>query len=160
MSAAAPAVALERRKPPAAVRRKRLLISVADHSLLIAVSIMFLAPFVFIVLTSLMTNDQALSPRLWPSPFRWANYTDVFHTAAIWRYGLNTTIYAVLATVGVLVSSIPVAYALSRLRWRGRDVMFILVLVAMMLLVVALAVTLLILRSSRLWVFYQGAGRR
>jgi multiple sugar transport system permease protein len=39
----------------------------------------------------------------------------------------------VLATVGVLVSSIPVAYALSRLRWRGRDVMFILVLVAMML---------------------------
>jgi multiple sugar transport system permease protein len=130
MSAAAPAVALERRKPPAAVRRRRLLISVADHSLLIAVSIMFLAPFVFIVLTSLMTNDQALSPRLWPSPFRWANYTDVFHTAPIWRYGLNTTIYAVLATVGVLVSSIPVAYALSRLRWRGRDVMFILVLVA------------------------------
>ena len=133
MSAAATAVALERRKPPAAVRRKRLLISVADHSLLIAVSIMFLAPFVFIVLTSLMTNDQALSPRLWPSPFRWANYTDVFHTAPIWHYGLNTTIYAVLATVGVLVSSIPVAYALSRLRWRGRDVMFILVLVAMML---------------------------
>ena len=122
MSAAAPAVALERRKPPAAVRRKRLLISVADHSLLIAVSIMFLAPFVFIVLTSLMTNDQALSPRLWPSPFRWANYTDVFHTAPIWRYGLNTTIYAVLATFGVLVSSIPVAYALSRLRWKGRDV--------------------------------------
>ena len=39
MSATAPAVALERRKPPAAVRRKRLLISVADHSLLIAVSI-------------------------------------------------------------------------------------------------------------------------
>jgi multiple sugar transport system permease protein len=133
MSAAAPAVALERRKPPAAVRRKRLLISIADHSLLIAVSIMFLAPFVFIVLTSLMTNEQALSSRLWPSPFRWANFTDVFHTAPIWRYGLNTTIYAVLATVGVLVSSIPVAYALSRLRWRGRDVMFILVLVAMML---------------------------
>jgi len=134
MSTAAPAVAgIERRKPPSAVRRKRLLISVADHSLLIAVSIMFLAPFAFIVLTSLMTNEQALSPRLWPSPFRWANFTDVFHTAPIWRYALNTTIYAVLATLGVLVSSIPVAYALSRLRWKGRDVAFILVLVAMML---------------------------
>jgi multiple sugar transport system permease protein len=134
MSAAVPAVAqLERRKPPAAVRRKRLLIAVADHSLLIAVSIMFLAPFVFILLTSLMTNEQALSPQLWPSPFRWANFADVFHTAPIWRYGLNTMYYAVLATVGVLVSSIPVAYALSRLRWRGRDVAFILVLIAMML---------------------------
>jgi multiple sugar transport system permease protein len=101
--------------------------------LLIAASIMFLAPFVFILLTSLMTNEQALSPRLWPSPFRWANFADVFHTAPIWRYGLNTMYYAVLATVGVLVSSIPVAYALSRLRWRGRDVAFIFVLIAMML---------------------------
>ena len=135
MSAAAPAAegALERRKPPAAVRRRRFLIAVADHSLLIAASIMFLAPFVFIVLTSLMTNDQALSPRLWPDPFRWSNFTDVFHTAPIWRYALNTTLYAGLATIGVLVSSIPVAYALSRLRWKGRDVVFILVLIAMML---------------------------
>jgi multiple sugar transport system permease protein len=114
-------------------RRQRFLISVADHSLLIAASIMFLAPFVFIVMTSLMTDGQALSPRLWPSPFRWQNYPDVFHTAPIVRYALNTTMYAVLATIGVLVSSIPVAYALSRLRWRGRDVVFVLVLVAMML---------------------------
>ena len=133
MSAVAQPVALERRKPPAAVRRRRFLIAVADHSLLIAAAIMFLAPFVFIVLTSLMTNKQALSPKLWPEPFRWSNYTDVFRTAPIWRYALNTTYYAVLATVGVLVSSIPVAYALSRLRWKGRDVVFIAVLVAMML---------------------------
>ena len=134
MSAAASAVAgLERRKPPAAVRRRRFLIAVADHSLLIAASIMFLAPFVFILLTSLMTNEQALSPRLWPEPFRWGNFADVFHTAPIWRYAANTMIYAVLATIGVLISSIPVAYALSRLRWKGRDVVFILVLVAMML---------------------------
>jgi multiple sugar transport system permease protein len=133
MSSVAQPVALERRKPPAAVRRKRFLIAVADHALLIAAAIMFLAPFVFIVLTSLMTNNQALSPRLWPEPFRWSNYTDVFRTAPIWRYALNTTYYAILATVGVLVSSIPVAYALSRLRWKGRDVVFIAVLVAMML---------------------------
>jgi multiple sugar transport system permease protein len=133
MSAVAQPVALERRKPPAAVRRKRFLVAVADHSLLIAAAIMFLAPFVFIVLTSLMTNNQALSPKLWPEPFRWSNYTDVFRTAPIWRYALNTTYYAILATVGVLVSSIPVAYALSRLRWKGRDVVFIAVLVAMML---------------------------
>src|SRR5262249_3069002 len=53
--------------------------------------------------------------------------------APIWRYGLNTMLYASLATVGVLVSSIPVAYALSRLRWRGRDTVFILVLVALIL---------------------------
>ena len=94
---------------------------------------MFLAPFVFIALTSLMTNQQALSPRLWPEPFQWGNYVDVFRTAPLWRYGVNTMLYAGLATVGVLVSSIPVAYALSRLRWRGRDTVFVLVLVALIL---------------------------
>jgi multiple sugar transport system permease protein len=49
------------------------------------------------------------------------------------RYALNTAIYSVLATLGMLVSSVPVAYALALLRWRGRQVAFLLVLVAMML---------------------------
>jgi multiple sugar transport system permease protein len=80
-----------------------------------------------------MTDHQALSPKLWPEPFRWSNFVDVFRTAPIWRYALNTFFYAGLATIGVLVSSIPVAYALSRLRWWGRDVVFVVTLVALML---------------------------
>jgi multiple sugar transport system permease protein len=124
---------LVRRKPPTAVRRRRLLVAVANHSLLIAASAIFLLPFLFIVLTSLMTNVQALSPHLWPSPFHWRNFIDVFEKAPLWRYALNTALYAGLSTIGLLVSSIPVAYALSRLRWRGRDAAFVLVLVAMML---------------------------
>jgi multiple sugar transport system permease protein len=122
-----------RRKPPANVRRRRFLLVVADHSLLIAAAIMFLAPFIFITLTALMTNEQALSPKLWPEPFRWSNFVDVFRTAPIWRYALNTMLYAGLATIGVLVSSIPAAYAFSRLRWRGRDVAFVATLLVLML---------------------------
>ena len=94
---------------------------------------MFLLPFAFIVLTSLMTNEQALSSHLWPSPFRWENYVDVFREAPIWRWAINTFIYSVLATLGVLCTSIPVAYALSRLRWRGRNLAFATVLIALML---------------------------
>jgi multiple sugar transport system permease protein len=124
---------LARRKPPANVRRRRFLLVVADHSLLIAAAIMFLAPFIFITLTALMTNEQALSPKLWPEPFRWSNFVDVFRTAPIWRYALNTMLYAGLATIGVLVSSIPAAYAFSRLRWRGRDVAFVATLLVLML---------------------------
>lgn len=122
-----------RRKVPASVRRKRLLLAVANHSILIAAAIAFLAPVVFITLTALMTNGQALSPELWPRPFRWSNFLDVFRQAPLWRWTLNTLLYAGLATLGVLLSSIPVAYALSKLRWRGRDVVFLVVLVALML---------------------------
>jgi multiple sugar transport system permease protein len=132
-TAQAPAGEFVRRKPPPAVRRRRLLVAVADHSLLIAASIIFLAPFIFIVLTAFMTNAQALSPDLWPHPFRWSNFVDIFEKAPLWRYALNSLVYGGLATLFLLLSSIPVAYALSRLRWRGRDAAFLVVLIAMML---------------------------
>ena len=71
MSATRVDVRSERRKLPRAVRRQRFLISVAEHSLLIAAAIAFLAPVVFIALTALMTTNQALSPVLWPETFEW-----------------------------------------------------------------------------------------
>jgi multiple sugar transport system permease protein len=131
---AAPVAApLVRRRLPVEVRRKRFLLAVANHSLLIATAVIFIAPFIFIVLTSLMTSQQALSPKLWPDPFAWHNFADVFSKAPMWRYAFNTLLYAGLGTLGLLVSSIPVAYALARLRWRGANVVFLITLVAMML---------------------------
>jgi multiple sugar transport system permease protein len=122
-----------RREIPRSVRRKRFLVAVADHSLLIAAAIAFVFPILFMLLTSLMTSDQALSTKLWPEPFQWSNYSEVFDKAPMLRYGLNTLIYSGLATLFMLISSVPVAYALARLRWKGRDAVFLLVLVAMML---------------------------
>jgi len=122
-----------RREPPSSIKRRNLLIKIADHSLLIVLAFAFLAPVLFILLTSLMTTNQALSAKLWPSPFAWHNYVEVFSSAPIWRWALNSFMYASLATLGLLVSSIPVAYAFSRLRWRGRDWVFMVVLVALML---------------------------
>ncbi len=135
MTAAARPVAapLLRRRAPAALRRKRFLLAVAQHSLLIAVSIAFLAPFAFILLTSLMTTNQALSAHIWPHPFRLSNFVDIFTKAPLWRWTFNTLVYATLSTVGVIVSSVPVAYALARLRWRGRNLAFMVVLIALML---------------------------
>jgi multiple sugar transport system permease protein len=130
---AAAAPSFVRRRPPAEIRRRRFLLAVANHSVAIAAAICFLAPFAFITLTSLMTNDQALSPRLWPHPFAWHNFVEVFVKAPLWRWALNTLMYSTLATLGVLVSSIPVAYALARLRWRGRNVAFMVTLIALML---------------------------
>ena len=115
------------------MRRRRFLVAVADHSILIVLAIAFLAPLVFITLTALMTDGQALTPTLWPHPFQWSNFVEVFRQAPLWRWILNTMMYAGLATLGVLVSSIPVAYALSKIRWRGRDAVFLIVLVSLML---------------------------
>ena len=133
MSAVGITAPFVRRRLPASVRRKRFLLAVANHSFLIAAAIAFLAPFVFITLTALMTNEQALSSRLWPHPFAWHNFVDVFHTAPLGRWTFNTLEYSLLATLGLLLSSIPAAYALARIRFRGRNVLFMIVLIALML---------------------------
>jgi multiple sugar transport system permease protein len=133
MTAADVSVPFVRRRLPASVRRRRFLLAVANHSVLIAAAVAFIAPFFFITLTALMTNGQALSARLWPQPFAWHNFVDVFTTAPLWRWALNTLQYSVLATLGLVLSSVPVAYALARLQWRGRNVAFMIVLIALML---------------------------
>ena len=133
MTSAAADAAFVRRTPPRAVRRKRVLVRVADHSVLIALAVAFLAPFIFITFTALMTNDQALSAHIWPHPFRWSNFTDVFTKAPFMTWVGNTLEYSILATIGVVLSSVPVAYALARMRWWGRDAAFVVVLVALML---------------------------
>jgi multiple sugar transport system permease protein len=113
--------------------RRRLLTFIAEHAIAIAVALMFLAPFVFITLTAVMTNTQALTPDVWPNSWRFDNFVEVFRTAPMLRYLTNSLLYSVLATGFMLLSSIPAAYALARLRWRGRNLAFMAVLVMMML---------------------------
>ncbi len=121
-----------RAMPPALVRRRRLH-TAWSHTLMIAVAMLFVLPMVFVVLTSLMTDAQALSNDFWPKPFQFSNYSTVFHTIPVGLYTWNTVQIAVLGTIGVVVSSVPVAYALSRMRWKGRQVVFVLVLSTLML---------------------------
>jgi multiple sugar transport system permease protein len=114
-------------------KRRRRLGWVADHAVGIALALVFLAPFVFIVLQSFMTSQQALTGDLWPQSWHPENYLAVFTKAPMWLYLRNTLMYATLATALMLISSIPAAYALSRLQWRGRNVAFVVVLMMMML---------------------------
>jgi multiple sugar transport system permease protein len=130
---------------PDDVRRRRLLMAVARHSLLIAVAVIFMAPFFFIVMTALMTDQQAVTPSFWPRPFQWGNFPEVFTRVPMLTYAWNTAQVAVGSTIGILVSCIPVAYALSRMRWRGRQVAFVLVLSTLMLSVQVTIVPLYIL---------------
>jgi multiple sugar transport system permease protein len=117
----------------AGARRRSSLSAVANHTVAILLGVVFLMPLMFVVLTSLMTEHQALTRDLIPHPFQWSNYVEVFRVEPIWQYAWNTFVYAGLATVGVVVSSVPVAYALAVIKWRGQRLVFLLVIATMML---------------------------
>lgn len=72
--------------------------------------------------------------------FRWQNFPDAMNRgsrptvgASFWGYFRNSLIIAFFAIVGTLLSNAPVAYAFARLKFRGRELLFILVLATMML---------------------------
>jgi multiple sugar transport system permease protein len=146
------AIGVRRRPVPPGVRRKRLLLEIGNHALLVAASAVFLMPFVFVVLTSLMSDNQALTTSLWPRPFHWSNYAEVFRQSPLLRYTWNTWVIASLSTLGVVVSCVPVAYALSRLEWRGRQVAFVLVLSTIMLPFQVTVVPLYIVFTRLHWI--------
>jgi multiple sugar transport system permease protein len=132
--AAVAAVTPRTRLRTAEARRRAFLTTVANHAVAIALTAVFVLPLFFVVTTSLMSQQQALNPHdLIPHPFQWRNYTDIFSEEPILRYGWNTLVYAGLATLGVVLSSVPVAYALSVIKWRGQRAVFLLVISTMML---------------------------
>ena len=106
---------------------------VADHAILIALAVIFLAPFFFVVTTAFMTKSEAGTHTFWPSTWHFENFLTVFSKLDMLRLYGNSFMYAGLATIFMLASSIPAAYALSRIRFRGARVVFVLIIWAMML---------------------------
>ncbi|MET9683036.1 carbohydrate ABC transporter permease [Streptomyces coeruleorubidus] len=128
---------LETKAPPSpaerTAHRRAFLEWIAVHSLGIAVALFFTLPFLFVLLTSLMSDSQALSRDLIPDTWEWDNYRRVLDTPGFLTWWRNTLFYAVLGTALTVISSIPVAYALAKFRFRGRNLALMLVISMMML---------------------------
>ncbi|MFI1990814.1 carbohydrate ABC transporter permease [Actinoplanes sp. NPDC020271] len=124
---------LDRPRVATRERRQIRLAWIARHSIAIALSVMFVTPVAYLILLSLMTSDQALTSDYWPNTWHPENYLRVFRTTPLPHYLLNTVLYAGTATVLTLASSVPAAYALAKLKFRGRNALFLVVICVMML---------------------------
>jgi multiple sugar transport system permease protein len=124
------------------------------HAVLIIVSAMFGFPLLWMVLTSLKSNSQALAVPVvwWPHPFLWDNYPQTLSAVPFYRFFLNTLLYAAVTIVGVSVSSSLVAYGFSRLRWRGRDVVFYVMLSTLLIPFFATLIPLFVMYKKFHWV--------
>lgn len=105
------------------------------HALLLAGGLVMLFPFVWVISTSLKLPGAAFEwpPNLIPRPVVWSNYVAVFQVVPFLRFALNTVVITVVAMAGNILSSSLVGYAFARLRFPGREVLFLLCLSTMML---------------------------
>ncbi|MCD9141690.1 carbohydrate ABC transporter permease [Streptomyces albireticuli] len=118
---------------PPAPRTRTALHWIAVHTTAVAAALFFVLPFVFVLLTSVMSDAQAMSGELWPHEWRWSNYAEVFRTPGFLTWWRNSLLYAGLGTLLTVCSSVPVAYALAKFRFRGRRPALLLVVATMML---------------------------
>jgi multiple sugar transport system permease protein len=116
---------------PAALRLPRLLV----HLLVYGLAALMVVPFLWMVSTSLKTEQAAFTwpPQLLPWPPRWENYPAAWRIAPFGRYFFNTAFVALTITGVSLVLNSMAAYAFARLRFPGRDALFALLLTTMMI---------------------------
>ena len=105
------------------------------YALLIGLSALFVAPFLWLLSTSLKPNSQILSyPPVWiPHPVQWQNFKDGLTEIPFLLYLGNTLLICAANVIGTTLSSSMVAYGLSRIPWRGRELLFTLIVGTMLL---------------------------
>jgi multiple sugar transport system permease protein len=102
---------------------------------MIGMAVFSLIPFMWMVSTSLKSLSSVFQfpPRLIPEEVLWSNYADVFEAFPFFTYARNTVVIAVSVTIGQVLTCSMAAYAFARMKFRGRDTLFLLWLGTMMI---------------------------
>ncbi len=116
------------------MRQRRQLALVIIYGLLLAGTVVLMIPLVWMVSTSLKPLDEVyVYPIRWiPSELVWRNYSDVFKNVPFARYLYNSAYISVFAIIGNLLGSSLAAYSFARMRFPGRNVLFLVMLSTLM----------------------------
>ncbi|MCK4419559.1 hypothetical protein CEE34_02330 [Candidatus Aerophobetes bacterium Ae_b3a] len=109
-------------------KRKSQIIRAGVVYIFLAVgAVTFLIPLAWMFVTSLKIPTQIFTfPPIWiPNPVRWENYPEALMFIPFAKYLFNTLYLCIMNVVGTILSCSLVAYGLSRIRWPGRNIVFI-----------------------------------
>ena len=100
--------------------------------LLCLLVLLMMVPILFMIVSSLKSNAQILG-NFWglPSPAKWSNYSDAF--SSIWRYMVNSVLYAVGASFCVILLSAISGYIFAKKTFPGKEFLFMMMLAMMMI---------------------------
>ncbi len=105
------------------------------HLVLITGSFVMVLPFIYMILLSLMTYQEsvAVPPTVIPENLLFSNYTEVFQRVDFFNMMINSTIKTVLTTIGVLLISTMSGFAFAKLRFPGKNILFIIIIGIMLI---------------------------
>ena len=114
--------------------RKNML-KALNFVLLAAGSLLILSPLWWMISTSLKTMAEVMSfpPTFFPESWNWSNYIRTWEAAPFTRYTINTLTITTLVVIGNVLSNSFIAYGFAKIPFRGKNVLFAIVLATMMI---------------------------
>ena len=124
------------------------------YAFLIVLAILFILPIFYLFMGSFKAESELFRvPFKWlPDKFQFGNFINMFSSIPFFKYLKNTMSIVVCNIVGSLLSCSLVAYGFARLRWPGRDKVFILVLITMILPYQVTLVPLFLMFTKMKWI--------
>ncbi len=113
----------------------RIIVTVLTYVFILALALIVVFPFYWMIITSLKQNEEITSATqtFFPTIVMWSNYVHVFQVFDFGTYMWNTIVVAIFSTLGTLLTTILAAFAFARLRFKGRDAVFAIFLMTMMI---------------------------
>lgn len=115
---------------------KRILSRIGIYTFLTIVAIFIIIPFYWMIATSLKSAAEAdlIRPTFFPKKIMWSNYALIFkQVSGFGRYFFNTIFVSICTTSLVVVTTIFAAFAFGILNFKGKNAIFMLLLVTMMI---------------------------
>lgn len=121
---------------------QRYIVRLATYIILLDLAYVFLYPFMYMIVTSLKTNADLNDPTVnWiPHTIKFANYTMAYKAISFMQGLTNSAIYTVVGTLGHLISCSLIGYGFARYEFRGKKILFGILLLAIIIPTQALIV--------------------
>ncbi len=123
-------------------KRKKLLKKIFLYAFVIVLCTVILYPYFVMFTTAAKDRNEmyALNMTIFPKEWKWSNFIEIWTAAPILRYFINSLIVAGGATLVAILCGIPAAYAMSRMRFKGKTFFLGLVIMSQMFAPVVLLV--------------------
>lgn len=114
---------------------KEIICESLRHIMLICISIVTFFPFIWMMTSSLKTKDEIFQfpPKLLPQVFNWSNFLEVFKEAPFEVYIGNSFFVATIIVAFQIIVSAMIAYALTQFNFKGRKILFAIIMGTYML---------------------------
>lgn len=134
-------------------KRQKKFVSIFIYVLLITIAVILVFPYFYMVMKSLMTSEEVVGPvKLFPAVAQWSNYISLFTENEYFKATLNSLYVIGFNVIAIPLSASLIAFSFAKLEWKGKKLMFALMMATMMLPATVTQIPLFIMYSKIGWI--------